>query len=271
MDVSSYSEENDGVTFLLTCIDLLSRYAWVRTLKSKKTSDVAKALTGIFNEGRQPARMRVDLGNEYKGPVATLLRRRDVSLILAVSDTGANYAERFHRTLRSKLVKYMYKNNTLKYIDALQKLVESYNKTKHSSINMRPVDVTEADVPKLLRWRLKIKKPKRFGFKLDETVRVSQARHSFTREFNMKWSNEVFEIAKRYRVQNINVYNLRNVGGELVHGSFYEPELQSVVAGEKHRIEKVLKTKGDKSLVHWLGYSSKQATWVPTSFITGHS
>ena len=34
-------------------------------------------------------------------------------------------------------------NNTLKYIDILQKLVKSYNSSRHRSIGMRPVDVNK--------------------------------------------------------------------------------------------------------------------------------
>ena len=41
--------------------------------------------------------------------------------------------------------KYFTANNTLKYIGILQKLVKSYNHSRHRSIGMRPVDVNEAN------------------------------------------------------------------------------------------------------------------------------
>ena len=50
-DVSLLKKENKGYVFLLTVIDLFSRYAWVRPLKSKRGEEVAKAFESIFNEG----------------------------------------------------------------------------------------------------------------------------------------------------------------------------------------------------------------------------
>jgi len=44
-------------------------------------------------------------------------------------------------------------------------------------------------------------------------------------------------------------------------GSFYEQELQKTTQ-EMFRIEKVIRRKGDKSLVKWLGYKDEFNSWV---------
>ena len=51
--------------------------------------------------------------------------------------------DRFVRTLRERINKYFIKFNTTKYIDILSELVESYNNSYHSTIKMKPSDVTE--------------------------------------------------------------------------------------------------------------------------------
>ena len=44
--------------------------------------------------------------------------------------------ERFNRTIKEKMFKYFSANNTRKYVDILDLLVEQYNNTIHSSIKM---------------------------------------------------------------------------------------------------------------------------------------
>ena len=57
------------------------------------------------------------------------------------SHIKASLAERFIRTLQSKLARYFDKTGQQKYIDVLQQTVQTYNKTTHSSTKFRPSDV----------------------------------------------------------------------------------------------------------------------------------
>ena len=50
VDMQSLSNYNDGVMFLLTCIDTFSKYAWVRPLKNKSGQNVTEAFKSILNE-----------------------------------------------------------------------------------------------------------------------------------------------------------------------------------------------------------------------------
>ena len=50
-------------------------------------------------------------------------------------------AERFKRTLKNKIDKYMTSVSTNVYIDKLDHIVNKYNKTYHSTIKMKPADV----------------------------------------------------------------------------------------------------------------------------------
>ena len=50
--------------------------------------------------------------------------------------------ERFNRTIKEKIFKYFSANNTRKYIDVLDLLVDQYNNTIHSSIKMTPVEAS---------------------------------------------------------------------------------------------------------------------------------
>ena len=50
-------------------------------------------------------------------------------------------AERFIRTLKNKIYKYMTSISKNVYIDKLDDIVKKYNNTYHTSIKMKPVDL----------------------------------------------------------------------------------------------------------------------------------
>eukprot|EP00795_Rhopilema_esculentum_P004827 gene4827-21151_t len=54
VDMAHLKKENDNTTFLLTCIDTFSKYAWVMPLKRKTSSEVIKAFKEIIVHGRKP-------------------------------------------------------------------------------------------------------------------------------------------------------------------------------------------------------------------------
>jgi len=56
-------------------------------------------------------------------------------------------------------------------------------------------------------------------------------------------------------------YKIQDLNGEQIQGTFYEQELQKTQQ-EIFRIEKVIRRRGDKSLVKWLGYPKEFNSWV---------
>ena len=59
------------------------------------------------------------------------------------------------------------------------------------------------------------------------------------------------------------VYKLQDYYGEFISGTFYGPELQRVEP--VYRIEKIIKRRGNKALVKWIGYTTP--TWEPQSAV----
>ena len=56
-------------------------------------------------------------------------------------------------------------------------------------------------------------------------------------------------------------YKLKDLNGEEIKDSFYEQQLQKTTQ-EMFRIKKVIRRKGDKSLVKWVGYPDDFNSWV---------
>ena len=52
-------------------------------------------------------------------------------------------AERFIRTLKSKIYKYMTSISKNVYVDKLYDIVDKYNNTYHATIKMKPIDAKD--------------------------------------------------------------------------------------------------------------------------------
>ena len=113
-----------------------------------------------------------------------------------------------------------------------------------------------------------------FKFKVGDFVRISLARKTFTREYDQRWSGELFQIVNRDGSQRYPTYKIKAYAGEPIDGTFYEEELQKVTPNEYYKVEKFLKSRQIKGLlkevlVRWLHWPPKYDSWVPATDITG--
>ncbi|XP_011687491.1 PREDICTED: uncharacterized protein LOC105449809 [Wasmannia auropunctata] len=129
-------------------------------------------------------------------------------------------------------------------------------------MGMRSADVTPAVAKKLLmtvyNYAKIIALPR---FKVNDPVRVSKFKTIFEKGYTPNWSTEIFRIAK---VQSTNptTYLLNDSRGEPVAGGFYEYELQRVSNPDVYLVEKVLRKRGNKVYVKWLGMDSSHNSWI---------
>ena len=119
----------DGFKYLLTVIDVLSKYACVVPLKNKNGSDLVEAFPHIFKEGLIPKLLQTDAGTEFLNKkLQNYLKKENVRHFAIYNETKAQIAERFNRTLKEKMFRYFqYIGQKHRYIDVLQELVNAYN------------------------------------------------------------------------------------------------------------------------------------------------
>ena len=157
------------------------------------------------------------------------LKKHNIRFFTTQNETKASIVERLNRTLKTKMWKYFTAKNTLKYVDILQKLVKSYNHSRHRSIGMRPVDVNE-DNESIVWQKLygeEYDKPVQFKFSIGDQVRISKARRTFKKGYLPNWTEEVLTITKRV-LRRPPVYKIADFDDEELKGTFYEQELQRV-------------------------------------------
>lgn len=59
-DMKNLSRYNKGVKYLLTVVNVLSKYAWVVPMKNKTGAEQKRAFESILKEGRRPLRLQTD-------------------------------------------------------------------------------------------------------------------------------------------------------------------------------------------------------------------
>ena len=167
------------------------------------------------------------------------------------------FAERFIRTLKNKIFKYMTAISKNVYFDVLDNIDNKYNNTVHRTNKMKPIDVTGDSCDAEYNEDSNKKDPK---FKVGDHARISKYKNIFAKVYTLNWSEEVFVVSK---IKNTVpwTYVINDLNGEEIAGSFYEKELQKTNQQE-FRIEKVLKRKGDKLYVKWKGYDNSFNSWI---------
>ena len=94
VDLGRLSKFNKGVKFLLTCIDVLSKYAWVVPLQNKTGQSLVTAFLKIFETGRRPLALQTDKGTEFKNKVfQKFLRDHGITFFTTENDIKASIME----------------------------------------------------------------------------------------------------------------------------------------------------------------------------------
>ena len=278
VEMREFADDNEGLNYLLCVIDCYSKFGWVETLKTKTGSEVAEAFEKIFQKGRVPVNLQFDQGKEfYNEKVKSLLKDRNINYYSTDSDKKAAIVERFNRTLKSRMWKYFTAKETRKWTDILQKLVDDYNNSYHSTIKMSPVEASKPENSQLVWYNI-------YGaylasgygvpkFKVGQTVRISKYKTTFEKGYLPTFTEEFFKI-REVVIGRPTVYKLEDMKGEELTGIFYEDELSPYTETDEttFKVEKVLgrKTlKGKKYvLVKYKGWPEKFNEWLPAESVS---
>ena len=100
---------NKGIRFLLCVIDIFSKYTWVIPLKDKFEITITNASQIILKESNcKPNKIRVDKGSEfYNKLMKSFLRNSNKEMYSTHNEGKSVVAERFIRTLKNKIYKYI--------------------------------------------------------------------------------------------------------------------------------------------------------------------
>jgi len=226
-----YPNHNDGYKYILLVIDNLSKKGYAQPIKNKTQDTIKRAFLDIFNDSNAiPSIIITDPGPEFTNDAIKLLfDLRHIKHIILRDGSKASVVERWARTLKNIIQKYLHANNSKRYIHVLQDIVDNYNRTIHSRTKFRPMDVNQTNQREVYQNLYRIKRTRENQkFKVGDRVRVALVRPRLGTSFKPKFSNEIFVIHKIYQTFPYYKYRIRDIRGGFIRGSYYSSELIKV-------------------------------------------
>ena len=159
--------------------------------------------------------MKYGLIKEVNFTIKKWLKDNNIEMYSIHNEGKSVVAERFIRTLKNKIYKYMIAISKNVYIDKLDDIVNEYINTYHRAIKLKPVDVkdnTYIDFKKEVN-------DKDSKVKVGNRVRISKYKNIFAKGYTPNWSEEVFVISK---IKNTVpwTYVINDLNGEEIIGTF---------------------------------------------------
>ena len=227
--VDKLAKYNGDVNYLLVAVDCLSRYLRVQPMKSKYATTCMEAFKKMIKV-KQPKKVWVDQGTEFKGSFKNLCEKKGIELYTTHSEKKSAFAERNIRSLKNIIYRYLEDKWTYSYITKLQDFVNTINGRTNRVTKMAPNKITKRDVPYLrslttdASYCMK-KQPK---YSVGDLVRISKADTTFRKGYKQTFTDELFEIID-IPTKNPPTYSLLDKNAEPILGKFYEAELNKVV------------------------------------------
>jgi len=141
LDYQKFASQNNRMNYILIGVDVFSRKAFASYIQNKTPVSVLK---GFKTWEISPELLYHDSGNEFKGEFDRYLTSKHIqSVNCDVGDHNAlGVIDRFSRTIKTMISKYMTFHNTTTIYKVLPSLVEAYNNTPHSALgNVSPNSV----------------------------------------------------------------------------------------------------------------------------------
>ena len=99
---------------------------------------------------------------------------------------------------------------------------------------------------------------------MGDYMRISKYKHVFEKGYTPNWTTEIFKV-KEVKNTYPTTYILEDYQGNPIKGGFYDEELSKTQFPNTYLVEKIIKTKGDRVYVKWLGFSNQHNSWINKS------
>jgi hypothetical protein len=278
LDIHKQKFANSHMCFLLTCIDVFRRYAWVVPIKNKEAKTVRAAFETIFEKHKPPRYILSDAGNEFKGVCRKLFRELNIVHLDTKSRHKAMIVERFNQTIRQKISEYVTwnkkVNGSTRFIDKLPELVKSYNETIHGSLGVSPASINKENENEIRvkQYGLPANDMRNddfiiFKFKEGDYVRLVVDKIMFEKGSTARWSEEIYIVCQLHP-SIPPTYKVMTLKGDELDWKYYSQELQKVKYSEfPFDTFKIVKEIGDKIIVIKLNSEKQNEVLVDRSIV----
>jgi len=215
-----FKSANKGNYVLFTAINITSRYAYAYYGKNKNTSTVIDMLEQFKKNALMIHTITCDSGSEFTNKtVEEWFENEEITTFFVVGDSHKlGIVNRFHRTLKDKLVKLFLSNDSYNWVDHIDEIVRNYNNTVNRGIGCTPREASKNIVQSIIvsearEHNDKLIKKHHVDMYIGDSCRVRLIKKTFDKN-TQQFSNEVYKIVKIKKntvdVENDN-YILQNI------------------------------------------------------------
>jgi len=278
LDTRDIKGSNFGVSYIFTCIDVFSKKGWAKAIKNKGAPRCKKVFEQIIIESkRKPNHVYLDSGNEFKGEFSKYCKDQNIQIFPSTTKLKASVVERFNRTLKEKMWRMFTYHSSIKsqkpknFTNYLEKLVKSYNKSFHRSIQMAPTDVNKQNESKVREVLYSDQDTIiNFKYKIGDYIRISAQKNLFSKGYTPNWSDDIYIISNlipstppRYIIKD-----LENIVYEY---KFYTEELQKVLYEEfPYDAFKIIEENPENFRVEKIN-SNQEKVWLSRAKISNYT
>jgi hypothetical protein len=275
------AKDNSGFRYILVGMDILSKFLVAEPMHTKTAVATRNALQAILQRtGRQPTKIWVDEGSEFKGAFRQFCNGQQIILYNTSNEGKSIYGEKSVYVLKKRLGRLAEQKGTWRWVDDLQQIVGGYNTTPSKPIGMAPADVTAQNAEQVFRRQYKdvldddgrltataLRLSEAPKFALGDLVHISVLKNTFAKEHTQNyWTPErfrVFSVAQgnplQYRLETIDPTSADELkgSGDVLDGSFYEEELEEAVPPQEWRVVVKERLPRGRVRVGWAGWPNR--------------
>ena len=271
-DFRKIKAKNNNYQYLLVCIDVLSRKIIADATKTKTPQDMIIAFDKIWKKANvKPNKLYSDSGKEFVAKkMQNYFKNKDIiKHVMHSPHLHAGVVERANRTIKERLFKYFTQNNTERWIDIIDKIIDGINNSVNRTIGVTPNSVTYDNAQDLIEKVYKAQSDDKFPtskYKVGQIVRINKEKGDFYKGYLPNYTEELFKIKTVVKTKPIH-YKLEDLEGEEILGVFYNEELSPTRIEPNARISEVIgeriNNKGKKEYkVHWIGEPNSNDEWI---------
>jgi len=239
MDLSDYRSirhSNGNYGWMLFIIDAFSRFGYVIPLKHKTATETHDALNQwLLSLNHLPKFIYSDGGKEFtNGAVQDLLKTRGITHYVLSGVHKASIVERFQRTIKTSLEMYFYAKKKKRWLDIIQKLIQSYNNRFNRTIKMAPAKISYSNFESVYKELYPKNTSKRLcRLHKGDLVRVAIKKSDFSKGYHQTFSTEIYKIIKLVNYNGVCVYTVSNIEGGPLLKKYYN-ELSIVLKNDNN-------------------------------------
>ena len=202
------ASNNENNKYALVVTDVFTRKTASAPLKTKAQEEVLAAFRSLVPKlGGKPSRLDTDGGEEFSGGFREAVEGMGIA-VQTRSPSDTNFLavnDRAIQTVKESMSRAMAKSGTTKWVDKLGKSTDAHNKTPHSSLmNESPEDADKQPVVQFrlmqdnarkLRQNAAQLKRRQDSLESNGAFRVRLPKQTFARGAQVKWGNEVHNVA----------------------------------------------------------------------------